>query len=403
MRVFPTVGLLALVLAAAPAEAKESEATAKVKSSLAEVERARKVREWDKAARAVADAALGAQRQNALDLEMLAAAALQELLDAMGPEKPAGGGTTADVGPREVLAIVMKALAPARHGAYLSAHALATELLLRAIEQGDAAHLPAAQAVLVAFAASPKCGKAGPALKALAEAVQACRATDATGARKAFELALPLVKQGRWLRATLAAQLEWMALQVAEGDVAAASATLQEAVGYLAPKQDGGIARAWVTAARARLATAPEEVRGALDRAVEPYVGAGSAGAAGGRGGDGGSAGANVSPLGRAWPKLPAEKPFATVKRAETGYDVRFSFDKKFAALHPVEAGQTTWDEDGLTLVFADGAVALRMLDMEGTAGQPGGRSDPSPAWGWYWLAPGETYGVTKSGTVHVN
>jgi hypothetical protein len=43
------------------------------------------------------------------------------------------------------------------------------------------------------------------------------------------------------------------------------------------------------------------------------------------------------------------------------------------------------------------------MLAIEGTAGQPGGRSTPSPAWGWYLLAPGETYGVTKSGTVHVN
>lgn len=402
MRAVSILALLLVALVALPAFGKESAAVGKANALLAEAETSCKAKEWEKAARSLAEEVTLAQQEKDLALEARGAEALEKLLDALEDEPAPKGDTTAVAGPREVLAIVMRVLDPARHGAYLSAHVLATELLLDAVEQGDAVHLDAAEAVLITFAATPKCGKAPAALLQLAKGVKAARAGDAKSAGTALEATLPLVKLGRWLRLTLAAELERMLVQLAAGDAAAVATTLQEAVGYLAPKQDVVLAHRWVKAARRRLAGASPEVRSALERAVEPYVREGEPGADGGRGGNGGNA-ESVSALGRAWPKLPGDKPFATVKRGEAGHDIRAVHDKKLAGTHPYNSGQSTWDQDGLTFVFADGGVALRMLDMQGTASQPGGRAAPSPAWGWYLLAPGETYGVTKAGLVVVN
>jgi hypothetical protein len=260
----------------------------------------------------------------------------------------------------------------------------------------------AAEPVLVAFAATPASGKAAAALAKLAQGVRAARGADTKGARTALQAALPLVKPGRWLRVTLAVHLEWMLVQIAGGDLTGAAATARDAAGYLAPKQDLDRANVWAAAARARLTKAPPETLQAFDLAVQPYTTNVGVGGAGGRGGDGEAEAGQRSPLGQAWAKLAAEKPFVTVKRTAAGYEVRATHVREPHAQAP-EAGQVSWGQDGLTLSFADGGVALAMLDLVGNRGGPGTRPIPSPVWAWYLLAPGETYGVTKSGLVSVN
>ena len=107
-----------------------------------------------------------------------------------------------------------------------------------------------------------------------------------------------------------------------------------------------------------------------------------------------------MSPIGKALPKWPAGKPFATVGRTSSGFRCDLSFDEAQAVEVALRTGQHTWEWEGsgVTLFLFGPAVALRMLDLTGLRGQPGGRASPSRAWAYYWLAAGETWGATKTG-----
>ena len=106
--------------------------------------------------------------------------------------------------------------------------------------------------------------------------------------------------------------------------------------------------------------------------------------------------------MGRFLLKAAPDKPFVTATRGKDGFAVRLAFRKAPAPTQPFSGGEKHWDDGGVTLAFAGRAVALRMVDLAGTAGQPGERLRPSRVRAFYLLAEAETFEVAKSGTVTV-
>jgi hypothetical protein len=338
-----------------------------------------------------------------LDTEQRAAEALEEILDGVdGVASPdARGDAKAETWPgrakgREVVAAVMAALDAKRHGVFVSAHALAVSIVLDAAALGDAEHLTAAAKVLAAYAATPKSGSAAAAFSRLAEGLRLARSNEADKAMPALEEAAHVGEP--WLVPALYAHLELAVLRLAAGDAATSAEGMAMACS-LAPKDaDLTVMGDWMHAVEARW-KAPKEALDAFRAATNPFLAA-SSGAAGGSGGKGASAGGDVSPIGRALPKWPAGKAFVTVKRVANAFEIGLPFDEKTVAKEALDRGARAWDASGVTVLLAGPAVALRMLDREGTRGQPGERLRPSRAWAWYWLADGETWAAAKDGVV---
>ena len=223
MRSFPWLAPSILLLTAAGGAAadKRTPAEAKVQALVKQAADAAKAKDGSKGTLAVLELATLAASEKSLHIEERAAEAFEGLLDALDDSAATAGGTAAGVDRRKALEIVMKGLDAGRHGVFLSAHALASELVLLAIERGDSAHLDNALAALTAYAATPKCGKAGPALAKLAQGVKAARTKDAK-AGAALEAAAAALREGRWARPMLGCALERATLHLNAGDLLSA-------------------------------------------------------------------------------------------------------------------------------------------------------------------------------------
>jgi hypothetical protein len=161
---------------------------------------------------------------------------------------------------------------------------------------------------------------------------------------------------------------------------------------------DKVVVQEWMRTVARRLPGAPPEALAPFAKATAAFDHASSVGTAGGKGGKGASAGGDVSDLGRLLGKGPSEKPLVRVTRTEDGFVIRPGYRKEPSAPRPLGRGEQAWDDDGgLTLSFAGPSVALRRLDVEGTAGGPGERLRPARGRAFYLLAVGETWSVARS------
>jgi hypothetical protein len=345
-----------------------------------------------------------AQKARDLQRESTAADALEELADDLdGRDVPAAADGTrqARPGSRALLAATMKAIDAKRHGAFVSAHALATVLLREAVAHGDGVFVEEAAVALLAYEATPKAGKASAPLARFAEGLRAVGAKDAAKADAMLSQAFEAFAANGWLALALDAATERVAGLLAAKDEARATEAVAKAAALVNADSDFDAVQTWETNGRRRWAGAPPAVLAPFEKAVANRPG--GVGAKGGRGGAGGSgSGGNVSDLGRYWPKAGADKPFVTLTRTKDGLVARAAFRKEAAEPLALQQGQRHWDDGGVTVALAGWAVALRIVDFEGLRGQPGERSRPSKARAFYPLAEGETWGVSKNGVVTV-
>jgi hypothetical protein len=293
----------------------------------------------------------------------------------------------------------MKALDPKRHGAFVSAHAIASGLLADAASLGDDAQVEESCAVLAAFAGTPKSGRAAASLAQWAEGMRAARAGDAAKAESSLDAAARAFAANGWLAQATAAATELAALRWARKAESGTDDALGIAASIVTADSDAGVVREWIQAVGRRLAGAPPPALASFEKATAPFAGTASAGAAGGKGGAGGSPGGDVSELGKIFPKHGADKALAKATRTKDGFVVLTAYRKESSEPQPLGRGERPWDDGGgITLSLAGPSVALRMLDLQGTAGGPGERTRASRVRALYLLAVGETWAVAKSG-----
>jgi hypothetical protein len=268
------------------------------------------------------------------------------------------------------------------------------------VASGEDVLVAEAAAVLRAYGPIPKAGAAAPVLARWAEGISAARAGDDAKAAPALQAAYEACVANGWTPLALDAATELLALHLRTPDEAAATAVLAAAAALVTPDLDPDVGRSWARAVRHRGKGAPETVLAPFEKVASGLEGAATAGAAGGRGGDAAAEGG--TPVGRAWKRLGADKPFVRVVRAGEEFHLGLPFDEASQATLPRPSTPRHWDAGGVTLALTNGAVALRLVDLEGGRGQPGERSRASRVRAYYLLADGETWSVSSRGAVAV-
>ncbi len=387
--------LLLFLLRVGPVPAKDSVAGL--------IERAKAAgKDPAKAGSLFGQAVAAAQKARDLQSEQAAADALEAWMDGLEPDASPTPSEVTHAGradARTALAAVLRELEPQRNGAFVSAHAIAAELLADAVAIGDGGHVEAAAPVLVARARAPRSGRAARARGEWGgggggggEAGRAGGGAPGGGAGKAF------AAEG-WLGPAAWAATELAALRWKAKEAGMAAAALALATRLLGETSDKVVVQEWIRAVRARLEGIPDAALADFRKATGPFDGAASDGTAGG---DAGAGGDGVSDVGRYLLKASPSEPFVTVTRARIDYEIRLAFDPSGRPNRPFTWGQDHWNQGGVTLAFAGSAVALRMVDLAGTRSQPSQRHRASRVRAFYLLAPDETWGVTKGGAVTV-
>jgi hypothetical protein len=161
--------------------------------------------------------------------------------------------------------------------------------------------------------------------------------------------------------------------------------------------------RDWKTFADRRLADAPAAVRKPLDDLAEG-LGGGSVSAAGGAGGRGAPAGTEpTSDIAKYLGTIGGGKPFVSVACSAKGLEPRWTTSKTRSP-REFDDGIRVANEGGVTLLLHERSVALRMVDLKGTRGQPGEAQGgaPTAVRAFYLLADGEIWNVSKDGVVTI-
>jgi hypothetical protein len=355
---------------------------------LAEAAAAVKAGQSDVAAKAFGRAAAIAHKANDLLAEQRVAEALWPFLD--GPRDRA-----------DALAGVLPDLDPKRAGAFVSAGTIASELILVATSTGDMKHVKAASKVLASQAALQKCGKAARAFSVYAKALETVAATKGTDVSDALaKVVAEAIAQG-WTDVAIHAGTELAAQLHTSGKSSEAKLALAVVAAIIKPDTDPDLVQVWRGIVNSRLKDAAPDTLAPFTDAMKPFARI-SVSAAGGVGGAGGTPGGQ-SKLGKAWNNLPAIQSFVTVKRLDDGFEITEAFDSALKAKQPLENGLRYRGEGGVTLSFRGRGVALRMLDLEGTRGQPGATSGLPPGVPLYRLAKGETWSLSRQGVVAIS
>jgi hypothetical protein len=341
------------------------------------------------AAKAFGKAAALAHKANDVFAEQLVAAKLSAAVLG-GPPSSHG----------DVIAAVLGALDPKRAGAYVSARALAADLLFEATREGQTGHVAEAAKALAAATAAPKSGKAVKALAAYAKGLQAVAAGKGAASIDPLTETLTVAAAEDWIDVAFHAGTELAAQAIATGRPEAAAAALTIVSKLFTPTVDRDHVQNWRKLVKNRLAGAPPEVMAPYDEAMKPFGGGTSSGA-GGKGGRGQVPGGK-SKLGRVWDGLSPTAAIATAKRVDDGFELTFAYEGRMK--QPLGPGLDVGDEGGgVMLVFHGRGVALAVLDLIGTAGQPGGTSYLSAGTPLYRLAKGETWSVSRQGIVTIS
>jgi len=281
----------------------------------------------------------------------------------------------------DACAELIKLLDSKRNGAYVSAHFLALEIVRMAIRNNDDLRL--ADALVVLTKPRKEGGACATVLEDLLRGVVAARKGETNDARlrAAFEAALMY----GWLNLATYAGTE---LACAEKKAGRESDTLDRLDEALRASGDRALLQLRRALAEARI---PE-------RSIE--LGPGGVSAKGGRGGRGG---VKESPVGEAWEDFPKSKALITVKRGAKEFEIEPRFRGAPKGKQEPGPGVRHWDGGGITLSFYGKGVALTMIDLTGRRGQPGESSEPQ-SWqiSFYPLAPGETWSLTREGTVAI-
>lgn len=363
-----------------------------------------------KAAGRFGDAVAAAQAAGDLQAEESIAQALEELvrkveMDAIRRRaQPDASAAPADAPSVPALLVaVMRPLDAGRCGAYVSAPVLARNLLLLATESGDFGPVADVAAVAAAHARKPASGRAAAVVAKYAEGMRA----EADGK---FDVAAPLLDTA----ATDSAKAGWLDLVAHAGTEAAfawvkagspekAAASMTAAASAVGATPNLNRINGWSGFAKKRLADAPEAVTKPLADLVEKSKGPNSVSAAGGRGGRGGKAGEEpVSDIGKLLPKLAKGKPFVTVKCTPKGLEIHWTTGADEKPVRPFDEMVRIAEAGGVTLALQNRSVALMMVDLKGTRGQPGEASEASQVRAFYLLADGETWSVSKEGIVTI-
>jgi hypothetical protein len=373
-------GILALLmLLQAPAQTVEAE--------LAEAAAHAAASKVVEAGKAFGRAAAVAQKANDVLTEQLVAAKLSATL--LG-----GKGDHGDV-----LAAVLGPLDPKRAGAFVSARAIAAELLFLATREGNTDHVTEAATVLAAATASPKSGKAVKALAAYAKGLQVVAAGKAAGAVDPLTETLTVAAAEGWIDVAFHAGTELAAQAVAAGRPEAATAAFAIVGRLFHPGVDPDHVQNWRKVVKSRLRGAAPEVLAPFEEAMKPFGGGTNVASAGGKGGQGQKPGGK-SKLGRAWDNLSPTAALANAKRTDDGFELTFAFEAKVT--QPLAPGVKNIQEGGVTLQFHGRGVALSNLDLIGTAGAPGDTSYLPAGMPLYRLAKGETWSVSRHGIVSI-
>ena len=298
------------------------------------------------------------------------------------------------------IAAVMESLDPKESGAFVSAHLLAAEVLLRNTKSGAKLHVEAAARTLGKHARRPKVGKCAKALDKYGKGMLKLAKGEPKAAVVPLSQALDIFIRESWLRLAVHASTELCALQLSLEDPDGAKRTIAKVSRLVTPKTDPDVIMAWRKLVKNRLGDAPAGVLVDYHAAMKPFerMSVSAAGGAGGAGAPGGPA--RQSEVMRNLGKVKGKKPLFSVRRTQDGFLIRKGYDKKFKAVLPYKSGVVHHGEGGIVLSFCGYAVGLYRLDSLPGNGLPGNSSRPDWTQAFYHLADKETFSVTRSGKV---
>ncbi len=347
------------------------------------------------AARTYGKAARLAQRHEDLEEEARAGRALGRFLSEVRPPHSWS----------EAMSAVIQALDARHAGAYVSAHALAREVLLRSSRTGDRTGVPVAAEALSEFAKGKRRGKAAQALAAYGDGLLLLDTEGADDERRAkvaaaLEGALAACVEERWTETACMVGTELAVLRLATGDatgardaLARAAEAVEDAGGY----PDSQVLILWSNAVRARLADAPEDVLAPHLEALKPLHGGRSE-----PGGAGRNAGSDPCRLGRLWKRFGARKTLVTVARGGSDHVVRLGYVRGHEVERSFRTGHRYLVVDGIILGFHGHAVTLERIDLSVVPGASSGGPCRTGLCAWYLLADGETWSLRKDGEVRI-
>ncbi len=306
-------------------------------------------------------------------------------------------------GLRETLFTLMKPLDAERGGAWLSAHLLAGQLLMRATWAGDFRYVAEAAKVLEARAGAKNPGLGAGTMLSYARGMLALEAKRDAEAGDSLSLAVETMVREGWSDLACFAGTELAALHVRTGKEGAASEVMARIASLCPAEGDPQLTEIWERVVKARLGGAPAAVRRPCEAALEAQRKAGSTGVPPGEEGEGATGGATAtSLLGRRLPGLSKRKPIMQAVRSPAGFGLKTEFDDRFKFTQPYLPGVRHRGNQGISLSFFGAAVALAKFDLTGKEDDPRSYPLPSPFEAFYHLANGEEWRITKGGAVTV-
>jgi len=395
MKVRTTFGAFAMLLAATTASAKES-SDAALRDALAIAKAG--AGERLHAAQRFGDAVALAQSAGDLAAEDAAASALEKFYDDCTVDavrNPDAEGKTGGPPSRAALLVaVMQKLDGSRCGAFVSAPALARNVLRLATQTGASECVAEAGKVLALHARKPTSGRAAAVAAKYADGFRADHAADAAAA---FDAAAADAANCGWTDLAMHAATEAAAKWAGNGNADKAAASLAAVAPAFGDAPDPLLVAQWGTMLDRRLKDAPPAARKPFDDLKARMPKGSSASGAGGAGGKGGA-----TDIGKTLPTMPRGKPFVSATRRSTEFELKFATKPagKFAA--DFSESRHFEDEGGVFVGFSGKSVGLWGVDFAGGRGGPGGGSAPSPVRAYYLLAEGETWSVSKEGLVTI-
>jgi hypothetical protein len=378
------VGIALLVLIAAVGELRAQT----VDLLLADAAAAAKSNRSKDAAKALGRAAAMTHKANDLLAEQMVGTQLVALL------QPLDGTSLA-----EALAEVLSGLDAKRAGAFVSARALAGELLMLATRSGSTAHAPEASKALSAQSGALKSGKEARHLASYAKGLELVSLGKAAEAIAPLELALKGAAEEGWTDVALHVGTELAAQALAGGDSGKASESLATVATLIKPDTSPDLVQTWRNAVRTRLKGAPADVLVPFEAAVKPF---GEKTKTGSSVNNPGNRLGNLSKVGRAWDRMSPTQAIVTVKRLDDGFEVTPSYAPDLKAKQRLASAFTHHTEGGLGLGFRERGVALLLIDFEGTR-HPAASNAVPPGTALYRLARGESWVVGRNGVVRIS
>lgn len=399
-----TAGLVLLV--SMGAEARESP----FESALDDAKELARKHEPEAAAKRFGEAIALAQKSGGLDDEDDAATAFIDFVGRLSrvPSRPETRDATSDT--REFLlgdglAEAMQRLDATRCGSFVSAPALARDVLLLATETGRRDDVADAVKVTLAAAKKPSTGKAFAVTARYAEGMRLLDDAKFEEAEVPLRAVVEEAGPAGWtdLVTHAATELAYAHWKQDEGD--AASQAFADAASFCDATTPTEELLGWKRCIDARLAGAPTELLAAARAALDAlHAGSTVAPGAAGRGGDGRNAGEAEprSEVAKLVEKLRKGGAIVTVARTASGYEIRWPWRSGKPQTEPNQMGDHHVQDGGLTLTLSDRRVALRMFDPRGLDGAPGSSPQRTIGRAFYLLAEGETWTVTREGVVKI-